>query len=638
MARIHALLVGINEYVAVTRLHGCVADVTAVETLLRSRVAADTLSMLVLHDGKATRAGIIDGFRTHLKQAVAGDIALFYYCGHGSEETCPPEWLPLEPSGKNQTIVPVDARVGDVFDIADKELSALIHEVASSGAQMVTMFDSCHSGGVTRDLDDDTDPHAGTARMTGATKGRARTLADYLDLARELYDPARIATEGPPDPSHLAIAACQSDQLAKEFPKQPPRRGAFTQAFEEAVTTLGPSATYVDLVTAVRTKVRGRATDQLPNLSVMGKADASTVFMAGHVGRRDLVVDADEKGEWWLSSGTITGIPASDGGNMTTVAVFPRGAFDDPAATPAPVATATLDLVVSDRSRLRFTKGADALDPAKPYIATITGMGAAPLNVVVTGTSAEQVAAVKAILAKRSGVYAMVESKSGTVPTITVSVDDKTAQIIGTDGAPMLNQSFAPDTVSVHSLANACVHLARWHGTRDRRPIASTFNDKIVIELVPVAPGETSVPADRKPLVPADGTLVVNYTGDQPQLVQFRLRNTSNTRLSVALLDLSDSFGCSEMFNDWIPAGGLAFVSGGKIKKMTVSSWRDPSYRVETDLFKVFAATEQFGTEPLKLESLLKPKVDGGTRAADDVDEPDASFWGTSMLRVETRR
>ena len=98
MARIHALLVGINEDVAVTQRHGCVADVTAVETLLRSRVAADTLSMLVLRDDKATRAGIIDGFRTHLKQAVAGDIALFYYCGHGSEETCPPEWLPLEPS------------------------------------------------------------------------------------------------------------------------------------------------------------------------------------------------------------------------------------------------------------------------------------------------------------------------------------------------------------------------------------------------------------------------------------------------------------------------------------------------------------------------------------------------------------
>ena len=456
-------------------------------------------------------------------------------------------------------------------------------------------------------------------------------------MARELYDPARIAEKGPPDPSHLAIAACQSYQTAKEFPRQPPRRGAFTLAFEEAVTTLGPSATYVDLVTAVRTKVRARASDQLPNLTVVGKANASTVFMAGHVGRRDLVLTC-EQGVWWLAAGTITGIPSTDGGNITTVAVFPRGALDDTAATPVPLAAATLDLVCNDQSRLRFGPGASSLDPARPYIATITGMGNAPLAVVVTGSSAGQVAAVKAALAKRSGLYAIVDSMSGSVPTITVSVNDTSAQIIGTDGAPMLNQSFALDAVSLQSIANACMHLAQWHGTRDRRPVASTFNGKVTIELVPVAAGETSVPPDRAPLPATNGVIVLRYAGDQPPLVQFRLRNTSNTRLSVALLDLTDSFGCSVMFNDWIPAGGLASVDGGKIKRMTIASWRDQSYRVGTDLFKVFAATEQFGTEALMLPSLLKPKVDGGTRDAKPVEAPDASFWGTTMLRVETRR
>lgn len=638
MSRIHALLVGINEYVAVTPLHGCVADIVAVETLLRSRVPPETLNVFALHDAAATRAAIIDGFRTHLKQAAAGDIALFYYCGHGSQEHCPPEWLALEPSGKNQTIVSVDARANDVFDIADKELSALIHDVASSGAQVVTMFDSCHSGGVTRDVNDDADPHAGMSRMTDASTARARTLDDYLDIARVLYDPARIATEGPPAPSHLAIAACQADQLAKEFPKQPPRRGAFTQAFEEAVLSLGPSATYIDLVTTIRTKVRGRATEQLPNLSVSGAANAATVFMAGHVGRRDLTVDADDTGAWWLSSGTITGIPAIEGGNVTTIAVFPRDAFDDASATPVPLATATLDIVLGDRSRLRFTTGAAALDVAKPYIGTVTGMGTAPLNVMVTGAPADSVAAVTRALSVRSGVYALVKSKQAAVPTITVSVDSTAAQVIGTDDAPMLNQRFSLEPASLQSLANACVHLARWHGTRDRRPIASTFNDKVFVDLIPVAAGESGVPSDRAPLPTANGSVVATYTGDQPPLVQFRLRNTSTARLFVALIDLSDSYGCSVMFADWIPAGGVALVDGGKIKKLTIASWRDPSYRVGTDLFKIFAATEQFDTDALTLPSLLKPRLDGATRDAEDVDEPDASFWGTTLLRVETRR
>ena len=43
-------------------------------------------------------------------------------------------------------------------------------------------------------------------------------------------------------------------------------------------------------------------------------------------------------------------------------------------------------------------------------------------------------------------------------------------------------------------------------------------------------------------------------------------------------------------------------------------------------------------TGPGEVPSLLKPKVDGATRDTEDVDEPDASFWGTTMLRVETRR
>ena len=142
MARLYALLVGINEYQAVTPLHGCVSDIGAVEALLRERVHADTLDVVRLIDGEATRARIIDGFRSHLKRAGAGDTALFYYCGHGSEEACPPEWRHVEPSGRNQTLVPVDARVGDIFDLADKELNALIGEVASGGAHVVTMFDS----------------------------------------------------------------------------------------------------------------------------------------------------------------------------------------------------------------------------------------------------------------------------------------------------------------------------------------------------------------------------------------------------------------------------------------------------------------------------------------------------------------
>ncbi len=637
--RVYALLVGINDYVAVPKLHGCVADISAVEALLSSRIPKDALDMQVLHDDNATRAGIIDGFRTHLRKAAADDIAVFYFCGHGSQENCPPEWLPLEPTSKNQTIVPVDARTGDVFDIADKELSALIHEVAAGGAQVVTIFDSCHSGGVTRDIDDTTLGHESPVRMTAASTGRTRTLADYLDLARTLYDPTRIAAEGPPDPSHIAISACQYDQTAKEFPIQPPRRGAFTQAFEEAASSLGPSASYIDLVTAVRTRVRDRATDQMPSLSVIGKADGASIFMAGHVGRRDLTLDIDSTGAWWLSSGSITGIPPTESGNVTSVAIFPRGAFDSPAATPAPIATATIDLVTADRARLKLGSNSAPLDAAQQYLGTISGMGTPPLNVVVTGAVAEQTAAVTTVLAGRSGLFAVNATATSSLPTVTVRVDATTATIHDADGAPLPNQQFTLEAAGLQSLANACDHLAKWYGTRDRTPIASTLNGRVTIDVVPVAPGETTVPPDRAAVAPTNGTVVLRYTGDQPPVVQFRLKNTSGVRLYVALLDLTDSYGCSVKFSDWIPAGGTALAGGGKTYKMSFAAWRDPSFTVTTDIMKLFAATSDFSTTQLVLESLLKPKVVGGTReAVEEEEEPDTSFWGTTAVVVETRR
>lgn len=656
MPRIHALLVGINEYTAVGALHGCVADITAVEALLRERIPADTLEMKVLRDAEATRAAIIDGFRTHLAKATADDVALFYFCGHGSEEKCPPEWLLLEPSGRNQTLVPVDARVGETFDLADKELCALIHGVAQSGAQVVTLFDSCHSGGVTRNIGDDTDAHTGVARMTAATKGRARTLADYLDAARDMYDPARIAASGPPEPSHIAIAACQHDQTAKEFPKFPtPRRGAFTLAFEEAVKALGPSATYVDIVTAIRTKVRDRADDQLPNLSVTGGASGATLFLAGQAGRPDLTITADDTGVWWLSMGAVDGMPTPSTGQLTEIAIYQRGAFDAGRSAAQPIGQATIDQVLEDRSSVRLAAGSTPLDTATSYIGAVTRLSSLPLHVIIDGDDPVAVARLREVLGRSAVWYAVVESAGTTVPTVTVRVANSAITILDVAGMPMQNlrfkvhaaeqtagpegmqQSAAAMTASAEAVADACTHLGTWFGNRDRTPLGSTLNGAITIELVPATAKEAGIPLDRPALPATSGAVTLQYSGDQAPWVQFRLRNTSSVRLYVALVDLTDSYGCSVMFEDWIPAGATAFAYAGAPKRLRIPDWRGPAVSSATDWLKIFASKGQFAAAQLKLPSLLAPAT-REVEEEDDVPPTDSSFWGTTTLRVETRR
>ncbi|HPU15752.1 MAG TPA: caspase family protein, partial [Polymorphobacter sp.] len=79
MPKTYALLVGINDYPAETRvakLQGCVTDVENFHGWLTANVAAEDLDALVLTDAAATRAAIIDGFRKHLGKARKGDIAV----------------------------------------------------------------------------------------------------------------------------------------------------------------------------------------------------------------------------------------------------------------------------------------------------------------------------------------------------------------------------------------------------------------------------------------------------------------------------------------------------------------------------------------------------------------------------------
>ncbi len=631
--RVHALLVGINEYVNVTPLHGCVDDVAAIANVLTERVG-NVLNLRTLTNAQATRAAIIDGFRQHLGGAAAGDVALFYFCGHGSQEPCPAEWKALEPSGMNQTIVPVDARANGVFDIADKELRALLQELAETGAEVVTIFDSCHSGGVTRDLGDDVLAQS-MSRMT-PPRTSVRAITDYLDTAVTLYAPERIATHGAPTPSHIAISACQHFETAKESPMQPPRRGTFTQALEEVLKALGPSATYIDVLRSVRAKVLTRARDQVPLLTVSGKAVGNTLFMGGQAGRRDLTIDIDDTGLIWLSAGTADGIGEPKDGATTKIAIHRRGALDDPAAVPMPLATATVSAAMVDRSQLRLT-GTTPLDPAQAYIGVITKLGTPQLTVSVTGSPDPVVAIVRDALEMRSGLYAVTASATPGVPSITAQVSADASELLDAAGSPLRNQRFAHDTHGTRALISAVVHLAKWHGTRDRSPVTSTLNDVVRIDVIPAAEGETLVPDDRAHVPANDGSVVLQYPTPNGTRAKFRLRNTSPLRLYVVLVDLSESFGCSVWFNDWIPAGGTAFAAGNKILRLKVPAWKGDGVTEGTDILKVFAATSPIESSELALESLLNPKETGVFRDIEEDDEQDSSFWGTTTLRVVTR-
>ena len=89
---VFALLVGIDAYTGVVPpLSGCVNDVTAFSEILKGRVPAEELSMVIVTDEDATREAVTREFAAHLGQADSDDVALFYYSGHGAHQEAPQE-------------------------------------------------------------------------------------------------------------------------------------------------------------------------------------------------------------------------------------------------------------------------------------------------------------------------------------------------------------------------------------------------------------------------------------------------------------------------------------------------------------------------------------------------------------------
>jgi len=157
-----ALLIGINDYPRltsegaltrigrdrITPLEGAVNDVVAMRDLLAARFGFDPAHIAVLLDTAATRDAILAGIRRLTADAQPGDVVFFFYAGHGSQRY---NSLTRRPTKLDQTIVPADANRG-VFDIRDKELATLFDALLDKHVTLTLIFDSCHSGAITRGI------------------------------------------------------------------------------------------------------------------------------------------------------------------------------------------------------------------------------------------------------------------------------------------------------------------------------------------------------------------------------------------------------------------------------------------------------------------------------------------------------
>lgn len=345
MHMVYALLVGIDEYASdkVRKLHGCQRDVSKMDQYLRNRFSEDMLVSKTLLGQKATKDAVIYELGTGLFLAEGSlklpgeeDIVLFYFSGHGSQEPAPPEFLGM----KLETFLCYDSRTAGVHDLADKEIAALLEKISVHDPHVVLIFDSCHSGSITRNPSQKPE---GISRHSPASD-TARSLADFLpgfypaadgreaegyyERQLRLIQETSSHTHGErtrsfptldvPKSRHILLAACDRNEEAIEYRTG----GAFTAALIEALEE-DDSLSYARLFTNIRARIRYHEPDQHPQCETYLGFNAYFSFLQNMIsdslplasvqmsqGGNDSFFGTFRRTYWIFDQGAIHGIPS----------------------------------------------------------------------------------------------------------------------------------------------------------------------------------------------------------------------------------------------------------------------------------------------------------------------------------------
>ena len=675
----YALLVGIDRYLPpVAPLGGCVADIEALAALLEERVTGDgdRLELVTLLDERATRAAIIERFRTHLGRARHGDTALFAFAGHGSQASTAPELAHLEPDRLDETLVCHDSRRSGVFDLADKELSRLVAELADADPHVVLIVDACHSGSITRSL------HAGGVRRVPLDT-RPRGIGSYLAPASALaaYSATRssVGTGGAAEASwtapaagrHVVLSACQADEEARERVFDGQTRGVFSHHLIGALSGANAPGTYRELFARVSARVRSSVAHQSPRIEASAPEELDRPFLGGAVravsGHHG--VHHETGSGWFVEAGALHGIPGTSGPEAATFTLFAAGS--DPFAPDAvPVGTASVRAVEPARTTLELRLSDDAT-PAETasFRAVLRTRPDAPLGVRLEG-DAEPLGRVRArlavaspggvpsalvretdaggelVLSARDGTFRLRRADDERPLSVVVEDDDEGAD----GGADEGGRNAAGERVLVGAAGAvaALEHVARWVNLSTlENPATRLPPDAVTLEIHRPDERGRSRPVD--PAANGDG-LRLDYVPDgrggwRVPTFRLRLHNRSERTLHCSVLDLNDRYAVSSGgFLDGgavtLAPGESVWARGGGDVPVTVPDalWLQGLGEVR-DVLKVIASTTRFEPSdfdqgPLGVRHEPGDARDiGGWNAGDTRDD-----WTTATLALTTTR
>ena len=210
-----ALLVGMNTYKdsRISKLKGCENDCRALADMLKAKLGFASADIHTLYSRKATADAVKREFQRWLVDgSKPGDVVVFLFSGHGSQRK---DSSGDEPDGRDEIICCADYNPKTQTGcIADDDLRTMLKALA--GRNVTLLFDSCHSGSMTKNLDSKSVVRPDRIDVDTVQRKWIEPPAEVLAIPR-----TKALTKGggvidDPELDHVLFSACMAGETAAD--------------------------------------------------------------------------------------------------------------------------------------------------------------------------------------------------------------------------------------------------------------------------------------------------------------------------------------------------------------------------------------------------------------------------------------
>lgn len=330
----YALLVGCTRYPYLSGfdLVGPANDVALTKQLLTSRFGLDEENITTLvgwpedASSRPTRANIERELQRLASEASSGDQVVILLGGHGSQQPNAEDPGDPEPDGFDELFLPADVQAwdgsrGQVENaIRDDEVKEWLGTIRDRGAFVWVIFDSCHSGTMTRGLPEDLElerrvpvealvPEQALAGLgVSTTRGGSLSEEDILGL-------------DPTDGGLVAMYAAQPHELTPEMPlptRRDERYGLFSYTLNRILRQATSPLTYRELVERVNAHYRSLGRSSPTPLIEGGDLDREVLGLTSMPQPPSMLVSGKSEAGYEIAAGSLQGLTPE-----TILSVYP---------------------------------------------------------------------------------------------------------------------------------------------------------------------------------------------------------------------------------------------------------------------------------------------------------------------------